>query len=58
VEVHKKVFGGCEFCEYQRTKGFTSLRGVNEFLSVLSTFVYDLVEIWRQRAAHNDAEIL
>ena len=45
-----------EFSENRRSEGFTSLRGVNSFLSVSSS-LFDLVDIRHERW-HNDIEHL
>jgi hypothetical protein len=34
------------------------LRGVNEFVSILFTFICDLGEVQHKRAARNDVELL
>lgn len=47
----------CEFYECRRSKG-TSLRNINEFLSLLCTFICHLGEIRHKRAAHYDVELL
>jgi hypothetical protein len=49
---------GGEFRENRHSESHTLLRGMNEFLSVLSTLMSDLGEIRYKRPAHNAVEHL
>jgi hypothetical protein len=47
-----------EFRENQRSESHTLVRGMNEFMSVLSTFVCDLNGMHCNRTACNDVKHL
>jgi hypothetical protein len=56
-DIHGMPLSGCEFHEDWGSKSQVSLWGVDELLSVVSTFVPDFAEAQYKKSAHNSVDI-
>jgi hypothetical protein len=58
MDVYKNVLGGGEFLKNRHSEGHSLLKGVNEFVHLISTVIAHFGEIQCKRSVRNTVEHL